>query len=428
VARREQAVQVLEGSQAHKPAGGSPPRGIFLLGLCALAGGLQAATVWLTLDQWRGLSLPDRVASLAFVGIVLPVMGFGALIVMRRPGNRIGWLLVATGLAVGTSGLAQTYANAGPGQPGARLAAWVSNWLWVSLGLLVVLLLLVYPDGQLPSPRWRPLVWAAVVGYGLAAVCSALYPELPALPGSRNPTGLYGPAGQLVRVAFSVLNWLLLPVEVAALASLLVRFRRSSGVVRQQLKWLAYGAALTLLVWLVPLPGWLGRWQEAAGNVVAWALPAAIAVAVLRYRLYDIDRLINRTLVYGLLTALLGGAYAGAVLVLGQVFGGVGRDPPSWAVAGITLAVAALFQPARRRIQRAVDRRFNRRKYNAAQTIQGFSTRLRDQVDLDTLSSELLAVADQTMQPTQASLWLRPSPPGSSDMPSNEATPTTWAY
>jgi hypothetical protein len=421
-------VQVLEGGPAPKLAGGSPRRGMFLLGLCALAGGLQAATVWLTLDQWQGLSLPDRVASLAFVGIVLPVVGFGALIVARRPGNQVGRLLLATGLAVGTSALAQTYAKAGPSLPGVRLAAWVSNWLWVSLGLLVVLLLLVYPEGRLPSPRWRALAWAAVVGYGLAALCSALYPELPALPGSRNPTGVYGPAGQLVRVAFSVLNWLLLPVEVAALGSLLVRFRRSRGVVRQQLKWLAYGAALTLLVWLVPLPGWLGRWQEAAGNLVAWALPAAIAIAVLRYRLYDIDRLINRTLVYGLLTALLGSAYAGAVLALGQVFGGVGRDPPSWAVAGTTLAVAALFQPARRRIQQAVDRRFNRRKYDAAQTIQGFSTRLRDQVDLDTLSSELLAVADQTMQPTQASLWLRSSPHGSSGTARSQARPTTWAY
>jgi len=126
-------------------------------------------------------------------------------------------------------------------------------------------------------------------------------------------------------------------------------------------------------------------------------------------RLYDIDRLINRTLVYGLLTALLAAVYAGAVLVLGQVFGGVGRDPPSWAVAGATLAVAALFQPARRRIQAVVDRRFNRRKYDTTKTIEAFSARLRDQLDLDTLSAELLAVVDQTMQPSQAWLWLRPS-------------------
>jgi hypothetical protein len=132
----------------------------------------------------------------------------------------------------------------------------------------------------------------------------------------------------------------------------------------------------------------------------------------LRYRLYDIDRLINRTLVYGLLTALLAGVYAAVVLVLGQVFGGVGGDPPNWAVAGATLAVAALFQPARRRIQAVVDRRFNRRKYDAAKTVEAFSARLRDQLDLDTLSTELVQVADQTMQPTTASLWLRPTGPG----------------
>ena len=134
----------------------------------------------------------------------------------------------------------------------------------------------------------------------------------------------------------------------------------------------------------------------------------AAGIAILRYRLYDIDRIINRTLVYGLLTAVLGLGYAGAVLVLGQLFGGVTEDPPSWAVAGATLAVAALFQPARRRIQQAVDRRFNRRNYNAAKTIERFSTRLREEVDLDTLSAELLGVVDQTMQPTKASLWLRP--------------------
>ena len=141
-------------------------------------------------------------------------------------------------------------------------------------------------------------------------------------------------------------------------------------------------------------------------------LAAAIAVAILKYRLYDIDRIINRTLVYGLLTAILGLIYVGAVLILGQVFGGMTEDPPSWAVAGATLAVAALFQPARRRIQAVVDRRFNRRKYNTAKTIEAFSARLRDEVDLDTLSAELLAVAHQTMQPTMAVLWLRPSAPG----------------
>jgi hypothetical protein len=165
----------------------------------------------------------------------------------------------------------------------------------------------------------------------------------------------------------------------------------------------------------ITIASWLG------GMVV----PFAIAVALFKYRLYDIDRLINRTLVYGLLTAHLGSIYAAAVLVLGQVFGGVANNPPSWAVAVATLAVASLFQPARRRIQRTVDRRFNRRRYDAAKTIEAYSARLRDQIDLDTLSTELLAIVHQTTEPTRASLWLRSSAPGSSGRPTREARPAT---
>jgi hypothetical protein len=193
---------------------------------------------------------------------------------------------------------------------------------------------------------------------------------------------------------------------------------RSRGIERLQLKWVAYaavlfgiqqgGLVLARLAGLVPDTGL--AWLEVVTNLTFGFFLVAIAVAVLRYRLYDIDRLINRTLVYGVLTALLAGTYAGAVLVLGQVFGTVGKDPPSWAVAGATLAVAALFQPARRRIQAVVDRRFNRRKYHAAKTVEAFSLRLRNEVDLDALSAELLAVVDRTMQPTRVSLWLRPDP------------------
>jgi uncharacterized membrane protein YdcZ (DUF606 family) len=222
---------------------------------------------------------------------------------------------------------------------------------------------------------------------------------------------------------------LFLAILVAA-GSLLWRFRRARGLERQQLKWLAYGGAFLAayialdLVNLAPA-GLVDALIEA---LTFGALYVGVGMAVLRYRLYDIDRLINRTLVYGLLTAVLGAVYAAAVLVLGQLFGGVGGDPPSWAVAGATLAVAALFQPARGRTQAVVDRRFNRRKYDAAKTIQAFSTRLRDQIDLDTVSTELLAVIDQAMEPTQASLWLRPSANGSSGTAGSEATPTSWAY
>ncbi len=193
-----------------------------------------------------------------------------------------------------------------------------------------------------------------------------------------------------------------------------MRFRRAQGIERQQLKWFTYAAVLVVGSWafftLVGLYDWVTKSVWAAFATVSfWSIPAAIGIAILRYRLYDIDRLINRTLVYGLVTTVLAAVYAGTVLVLGQVFGGIGDNPPSWAVAGATLAVAALFQPARRRIQAMVDRRFSRRRYDQALTIEAFSVRLRDELDLDALSAELLAVVDQTMQPSTASLWLRPS-------------------
>jgi hypothetical protein len=194
---------------------------------------------------------------------------------------------------------------------------------------------------------------------------------------------------------------------LVAAGSLVLRFRRSRGEERQQLKWFTYAVALLPLFVLADFLPYSGGSLLSAVPLVL--LPVAVGVAILRYRLYDIDRLINRTLVYGLLTALLAGVYAGTVLVLGQVFGGVGRDPSSWAVAGATLAVAALFQPARRRVQAVVDRRFNRRKYHATRMVEAFSVRMRDEVDLDALSNELLGVVDQTMQPTTASLWLRPA-------------------
>jgi hypothetical protein len=211
---------------------------------------------------------------------------------------------------------------------------------------------------------------------------------------------------------------------LAAAASLVVRFRRARGVERQQLKWLAYAAALVVLGFplLVAAEGVIRAPElvaDIASAVLVLPIPVAVSVAVLRYRLYDIDRIINRTLIYGLLTVLLGLGYAGAVLLLGQL---LGRDS-SLAVAGATLAVIGVFQPARRRIQQAVDRRFNRRRYDAAKTIEAFSARLREQVDLDTLLADLLAVVEQTMEPTQASLWLRPPRTNSGVLRRQQPTP-----
>jgi MFS family permease len=349
------------------------------------------------------------------------VLGFGAfmvvgaLVVAHRPRNPIGWMFSAIALLAFTGGVAGEYATYGlvtrPGSlPGATLAAWYASWPWyLTLALALVFTPLLFPTGRLLSPRWRPVAWLAGVATAVFTVLAALQAELDL--GSdqviANPIGIAGvenPEQSTVGVA--LLDLVILS-GVVAFVSLVIRFRRSRGEERQQLKWFTYAAALVPLALLgdaLPAP---------LGNIVFTVpivfLPVAAGIAILRYRLYDIDRLINRTLVYGSLTAILGLGYAGAVLVLGQVFGGVGGNPPSWAVAGATLAMAALFRPVRRRIQMVMDRRFNRRKYDAVRTVEAFSARLRDQIDLDTLTAELLTVADQTMQPTTASLWLRPA-------------------
>jgi hypothetical protein len=372
----------------------------------------------------------------------------GALIVARQPGNRIGWSFVAAGLGLGLQAFATQYAIyallTDPGAlPGAAWLAWISSWLTIpAIFSAFVALLLLFPTGRLLSPRWRPVAWMMVGWIVGVAVGNFAYPPDSYL-GVEAPVRLNQAAGQIMTM-IGGLAWLLASLAVpAAAASLVVRFRRSRGQERQQLKWLAYAAALlgvgvlgvTLVGFIDQLGGVRPQFTRPVGTVLGGvailgvtALPITAGMAILKYRLYEIDRLINRTLVYGLVTAVLAAVYAGLVLSIGQLSGGIGTEPPSGAVAGATLAVAALFQPARRRIQQVVDRRFNRAKYNAAQTIQAFSTRLREQVDLDTLSSELLAVVDQTMEPTQVSFWLRPSPPGSSDTPPSEARPTTWAY
>jgi hypothetical protein len=366
----------------------------------------------------------DVVPSLVLLAFVV----VGTLIVTRRPGNRIGWLFCAIGLPVLFGSFATQYAVAAllahrPALPAGQALAWLAGWTSVVGVSLFFYLLVLFPDGHLPSRRWRPVAWlyGGAVAVGLAT--AALQPGttivfIGDLGPIRNPLGWQQAAAVLgvVNGASRLVTTVLLPVGAVGLG---LRLRRSRGVGRQQLKWLAYaGAVLASAILAEGLVQWLGRDRGALGAVLGVVLilggmlgvPVAAGVAILRYRLYDIDRLINRTVVYGLLTALLGAVYAGVVLALGQLFGGIGAQPPSWAVAGATLAVAALFQPARRRIQQAVDLRFNRRRYNAANTIAAFSTRLRDELDLATLSTELLAVVDQTMQPTSASLWLRPSP------------------
>src|SRR5512132_2012093 len=353
----------------------------------------------------------------AFVGPVLALVSaatVGAVLASRRPRHPVGWLLLLLGLALAAGGVVPAYAAYGLlARPGALPAAHAVARSWPVTVLIAQtalgFVLLLTPTGALPSPRWR--WWARVTAaaaasllVALAVVSGPLDPQYQVVGG---PCELRGQGGVLLVVNQLALAVTTLAVVVGA-GSLVVRFRRARGVERQQLRWVAWAATLALLGAVVAL----GGLAVGATAVVTWAisislavLPLAIGAAILRYRLYDLDRIISRTLGYGLLTVLLGGGYAAVVLGLGQL---LGRDS-SLVVAGATLAVAGVFQPARRRIQQAVDRRFNRSRHDAAQTIPAFSDRLRQQIDLDTLTAELLGVVEQTMQPASASLWLRSS-------------------
>jgi hypothetical protein len=348
------------------------------------------------------------------------------LVAIRRPRHPVGWLLLlAFGVIGNASFVVGGYADYGllarPGAlPAAGLVARYFPATAVTGFACVGFILLVTPTGSLPSRRWR---WWAILP---AATPILLLPAVALLPGPpdqayrhpESPFELPGFDGALLVAYRATLALSLLSVVVGAV-SLVARFRRARGVERQQLRWVALAAALVGLLFAamvilvatgVPVlldPGVIST----AGLTI---LTFGISAAILRYRLYDLDHIISRTLTYGLLTVLLGGGYTVIALVLGQLAGGQG----GLVVAAATLAVAALFQPARRRIQRAVDRRFNRRRYDAAQTIQAFSARLRQELDLDTLTVEALAVVDQTVQPTQASLWLRP--------PADRAAPAPW--
>jgi hypothetical protein len=363
----------------------------------------------------RQAGRPDLVqlnaSGVPFVLAVVSAATVGAVLASRRPRHPVGWLLLALGLSVSSNGLAEGYARYGVvARPGALSAAgYLARSLvltFIAVLACVGFILLLTPTGSLPSPRWRWWARAAVAAPAVAGLSWLLGPAVldPPYPPLASPLAipaLAGPLGVAAPVAFTVTG---LAVLVGA-GSLVLRFRRVPGVERQQLRWVVLAAALAPMATLIIA-------ATHSETVFVWTvgvylalLAMAIGAAILRYRLYDLDRIISRTLAYGLLTLLLGGGYAGVVLGLGQL---VGQDS-SLVVAGATLAVATVFQPARRRVQRAVDRRFNRRRYDAAQTIAAFSARLREEVDLDTLTAELLAVVEQTMQPTLVSLWLRPS-------------------
>ena len=363
-------------------------------------------------ESLAGDLLPPVTLTIAFASV-------GVLVATRRPEHPLGWLLCVVGVCQGLVTFTNEYAVyalwTAPGSvPGGAFMAWLTTWVWAGgFPVLLTYLPLLFPDGRLPSARWRPVAWlSAVPSLLLCGPIAILYWPLRG-PDLVRPGDWTQPTPGALAVLTSMVGSLMLVCGFACALSLVVRFRRARGVERQQLKWFMFAAAATFIVWFgLDQLGAAGDQLGLVGALllvlISTVIPAAAGIAIVRYRLYDIDRVINRTLVYAILTALLGGVYAGAVLGLGQLFGGLGDTSPSWVIAGATLAVAALFQPARRRIQQAVDRRFNRRHHDAAKTVEAFSARLRDQIDLDTLSAELVAVADQTMEPTAVSLWLRP--------------------
>ena len=350
---------------------------------------------------------------IAFAFVLLAFTLVGALIASRRPRHPVGWLLLALGLLNALWTFALGYARealvANPGSlPAGEAFGWLSGWVDSTTPTLVVLLLLLFPDGSLPSRRWRLVIWALIPLQVAIVVDLALTPgRVYGFENFRNPLGVEG-AGFLRDVDLGPATVVLI---VAAVVGLFVKRRRGGAEQRQQMKWLLFSASLiSLMLVLAPVLE-VAFEDNSTGNLIGGFVFAllftniagSIAIAVLKHRLYDIDLVIRRTLVYGVLTATLAGAYVGGVLLL-QLVLSPGSD---FAIAGSTLAVAALVRPARRRIQELVDRRFYRRKYDAAHTIEAFGARLRDEVELDALSRELRDVVHETMQPAHASLWLR---------------------
>jgi hypothetical protein len=383
---------------------------LWLATLGCLLGGL-VVTLFLT----RPLTA-DVLVTGAFNGALwLLFATIGLVLTLRRPENPIGWLYAVGGVVWSVYVPVDPWVDAlqtadRPLPLAARLAALVGDSFWaIGIALAITLPLLLLPDGRLRSPRWRVVVVATVVGavLNVAGWWLSPGPMTQTLEPVAKPFALAGWAGSAANAATWAGFALTFATIPAAALSVIMRFRASRGVERQQLRWVAAGAAVAVVgpLLLVPLDS-LGL---APADSFSWPLllsvPLAIAVAVLRYRLWDLDRLVSRTVAYVLVTALLLVPY----LVLVPAASGLIQGSGSLAVAAATLAVAVLFQPLRRRVQDLVDRRFNRRRYDAARTVEAFAARLRDQVDLDALHGELLAVVEGTVQPTTTSLWLRPT-------------------
>jgi hypothetical protein len=347
------------------------------------------------------------------------------------PNNPIGWLFCAIGLVFGATHFSTEYATyallAQPGSPlGGEAAAWMSSWLWVPGLGLVVFLGLLFPDGRLPSARWRRFAWFTTAAVLVGAILAAFSPGPILLTPIENPRGIEG-----LPNAYRIVEAFMYALIVVAAGSMLARLRQASEVERQQIKWFAYATTVAVsgvILKNTVFPAVSVTWVWWAGLILTTVgltgSPVAMGVAILRFRLYEIDLIINRTLVYGLLTATLALFYFGSVTALQYLLILLTGQGNTLAIVASTLAIAALFNPLRRRIQGFIDRRFYRRKYDAAKTLEAFSSKLRDQTDLEKLCEDIVEVVDETMQPSHMSLWLRfpaTSPNRSESRSSSEA-------
>ncbi len=345
----------------------------------------------------------------------------GAVITVRRPGNAVGWLLVGAGFVFAQGSLLFEFANSALGPrpaPGGTIALLVVNTVSTAALPLIAVAMLLFPDGTLPSPRWRPVAWLSlasgvflILGYGLAPG------RLDPAAATDNPLGIGGAAVPLDGLI--VLGWSLTVLGFAAAGIATARrLRRSTGAARQQMKWVSYAAAILGVTWApyaathpLPLPSAVAGAELALAAAAMVGIPAAMGIAILRYRLYEIDLIIRKTLVYALLISVLFVIYAGGVFVFSQALRRVAGGTGSLVVTLSTLAVAAAFQPLRRRIQHSVDHRFYRDKYDSTQILKGIKGRMREQIDIDALATEMIAAVTDALQPSHATLWVRPTEP-----------------
>jgi uncharacterized membrane protein YhdT len=390
--------------------------------LCALSLALTALSLLLFI---LNLSYPNTHLYKPWLDNTLTAVFYptvGAIVASRRPENPVGWLLCLYGLVISISYFCAEYAIyallAEPNSlPAAEVLVWIVSWMLSIIVGLPALLYLLFPTGRLPSRRWRWVAWliAALVLAGVITSAFSSGALMGVLGPIRNPLGIEGFTG-----VYKALLYFISPVALSAVVlSVFMRLRRAAGVERQQIKWFAYAAAAsvmaTSLAYLVPgvidTPLWFERMGFALNIAFIPAIPIAIGIAILRYRLYDIDRIINRTLVYGALSATLVALYFGGIVMLQRVFVLLTGQQSTLAVVASTLLIAALFTPLRRLIQGFIDRRFYRSKYDARKTLEAFSAHLRNETELDALSDDLVGVVRETMQPAHVSLWLRPETP-----------------